>query len=201
MKIEDLPTFTPDPPKPAAKPAPVYNPAPEFEPVVPAPQTPNRRPVWLIVLLVLIAICLCIGCLAAAGFGVYTMTRQAGEPTPLVVLPAEITVQAIPVTPGTAAPIPTDALAPPEELSFPGREVFAQGIHFNLSEEVAQDISAETIPAETGSDVPGWELVPEHSKIAFSGYQSIGETFHQPQLFIYPTDQYAQINPSAGEVI
>ena len=202
MKIDDLPTIAPETPKPAAKPAPVYNPTPLIEPVEVPPKPPNRRPVWLIVLLVIIAICLCIGCLAAAGFGAYsTITRQEGEPASVAVLPAEITVQAEPVTPETAAPIPTDAPVPTEQPDFPGREVFAQGIHFNLSEDVAQDVFGETVPAETGSDVPEWEFYPEHIKINFSGYQSTGETFHQPQLFVYPTKQFAEINPSAAEII
>ncbi len=57
------------------------------------------------------------------------------------------------------------------------------------------------MPAIVGNDTPPWEVGPEYTRIDFFSYQSAGETFHKPQLIIYPADQSAQLNPGAAEKI
>ncbi len=127
--------------------------------------------------------------------------RSESTATSVAVITQELPELIETLIPETALPVPTDTAIEPESPTFPGREVFTQGIRFNLSEEVAQDIAAEIVPASIGNDIPSWEIGPEYTRIDFFSYQSAGETFHKPQLFIYPADQYAQMNPGAAESI
>src|SRR5687767_634219 len=97
-----------------------------------------------------------------------------------------------PVLPtGTPNIIPTSTLAD-------GNVVTLNNISLAIPEELANDALLETIPAKT--DAAPWELAPAHLKITLTGY-SLQDKFHKPELFIYPADEYAQVNPIAAEQI
>ncbi len=202
IKIEDMPNISPEPVEPEPMPTPAYNLPQNMESPRVSTQPSNRRPTWLIIILVILAICLCLGCIVSIGAGAFFINvRSETTPASVAVITQEVSQIPEPILPETALPVPTDSVIIPEAPTFPGREVFTQGIRFNLSQDVAGDIFAETIPAETGSNIPEWEIGPEYIRINFSGYQSTGETFHQPQLLIYPADQYAEVNQGAAGII
>lgn len=202
IKIEDMPDITPQPVEPEPQPTPVFTLPQKAEPPRVSTQSPNRRPTWLIIVLVILAICLCLGCIVTIGLGAFFINvRSETSPAPVAVITQEISELPEPLLQETALPVPTDMAIEPESPTFPGREVFTQGVHFYLNDEVSQEIYAEIIPAAMGGDIPSWEIGPEYTQINFFGYQSAGETFHQPRLLIYPADQYAQINPGAAENI
>ena len=129
------------------------------------------------------------------------IAREETTPASVSVITQEVSELPEPLLPETSLPFATEIAISPETPIFPGREVFTQDIHFNLSEEVSQEISAEIVPATQGNDVPEWEIGPEYTQIDFFNYQSSGDTFHQPRLLIYPADQYAQMNPIAADNI
>ncbi len=202
IKIEDMPDFTPQPVEPEPQPTPVFTLPQNNEPPRVSTQPPNRKPTWLIIILVILAICLCLGCILSIGVGAFFINvRSETTPASVAVITQEVSELPEPLLPETALPVPTDIAVEPESPTFPGREVFIQGIRFNLSEDVSQDIFAEIVPAAMGNDIPSWEVGPEYTRIDFFSYQSAGETFHKPQLIIYPADQYAQMNQGAAENI
>lgn len=200
------------PKQPEKQPTPSFTLPTSSEPQIASPKSSNSRPVWLIIILVILAICLCLGCILSIGIGAFFINvRSETTPASVAVITQEVsnlpetlspeTLSPETLLPETALPVPTDMAIEPATTLFPGREVFTQGIHFNLSEEVSQDIFGEIVPAAMGNDIPEWEIGPEYTRIDFFGYQSTGETFHKPQLIIYPADQYAQMNLGAAENI
>jgi hypothetical protein len=53
------------------------------------------------------------------------------------------------------------------------------------------------VSVDTNSGAP-WEIAPTHLRFTLSGYQLQGR-FSEPQIFVYPADEYAQVNSNANE--
>ena len=103
--------------------------------------------------------------------------------------------------PGSDTPTPMP-LATPKVVNTAtladGSVVSINNVSFTIPEELANDALTEMVSATT--DGAPWELAPEHVKITLTGYQ-LEDTFHQPQIFVYLADEYAQVNSSASEQI
>jgi hypothetical protein len=67
-----------------------------------------------------------------------------------------------------------------------------------LPSGLANGISGSQIPRKDGSDAAWWELDPGHTQINLGGYILQGK-FHQPQIFVYPAQGYAELVPAAFE--
>lgn len=199
--------------QPEWKPEPISQPLPQATiPPIPAyvpslPEEPKKKttPLWLIILLALLAICLVGGCLLAVlGGAIFRIARSSDTPAE-VVFPAQVTVAVteewIPPATTTFMPIPTEEPALTELPRFEGSEYFADGVRFTLDPALAQDINSEILPAVTGNNLPEWEWMPEVIQIFFSGYAVPGETFHQPKILVIPTAEYASLSPAAAGII
>jgi hypothetical protein len=57
-------------------------------------------------------------------------------------------------------------------------------------------VSGTTDPNNNAS----WDIAPDHLKFTLTGYQ-VRDTFAEPQIFVYPADEYAKLNTSAAEQI
>lgn len=95
----------------------------------------------------------------------------------------------------TAAPPPT---APPPGPTQPAVEF--RGVSFRHDPALAGFVNAEVIAAVTGEEEPPWMLAPEHLEFSFVDY-ILGDTFHQPAVYVYPVAEYAAISEGAAEVI
>lgn len=97
--------------------------------------------------------------------------------------------------PPTGVP-PTESLPPTQPT---GNQISFGNISFILPPEVAGSALAGTIPEVTGED-PGWGLAPEHIKFELEGY-ALYNTFHSPQILVYPAPEYAATNEGAARSI
>lgn len=113
------------------------------------------------------------------------------EPPPL---PTENGVTA---PPELTEDIPTP---PPEATGTPVPGVVYEDISFSYDPAVAADVLAETVPAEEASEDVPWLPVPEHIRFSFVGYP-LADTFHEPQILIYPVSEYETTNQQAAGVI
>ena len=206
-------------PTPAAKTQPVIEPVPapkKPEPVyttaAPVTKKKNSTPVWLIVVLALLALCLVATCVIAvlggAFFSLVSRSETTSEVFELPQSPPAVTQEWVPEIPATELPIPTVLVIPTEMAEttqmplFVGKEIYANGIHFTLNPELAQDASSEIIAGVSDTtNLPEWEWTPEYTKISFSGYAATGETFHQPQILVIPIADYANLSPAAAGII
>lgn len=79
--------------------------------------------------------------------------------------------------------------------------VTLNNVTFTLPLGVANDAQSEMVPAVTdANNAPWWEITPAHLKFTLTGYQLQGK-FHEPQILVFPADEYAQLNPTAGQQI
>ena len=104
--------------------------------------------------------------------------------------------------PGSDTPTPVPLTATPDILptatTVSGNVITLNNVSLVIPEDLANDALLETVSAKT--DGAPWELAPAHVKITLTGY-SLQDKFHKPELFVFPADEYAQVNPVAAEQI
>jgi hypothetical protein len=90
-------------------------------------------------------------------------------------------------------------VASPEAVTqAAGTPVSYEGVSFVMPNEVAGSAKTEKITAvEENSGAP-WEIAPTHLRFTLTEYPLQGK-FHEPTIFVYPADEYAQSNPNAAE--
>jgi hypothetical protein len=72
-------------------------------------------------------------------------------------------------------------------------------VSFTVPLGVAKDAAAETVPASDANGAP-WEIAPAHLQFTLTDYQ-LQNKFHEPQIYVYPAAEYAQLNSIAAEQI
>ncbi len=186
---------------------------PSEENFYPAPPAKKSNTVWWIVggLVVLTLVC----CIAGAVIGGIYYFASSGNQQGLaeviqnnpVLTPSIDETPAVAIATVEAVPLatiePPTAIAPTETPTLePTPKVSVNGMSFSFDPGVAQDISAETIPAENPTQPSGFpgEVFPQHTQFSFNGYPLSG-TFHKPQILVYPAKEYAAMDPSAATVI
>lgn len=80
----------------------------------------------------------------------------------------------------------------------PGIPVLATPIRIVIPAGLATGATAETIDVVTDQTGAPWDVAPAHLQLALQGY-SVDTTAHVPQVFVYPAQPYAAMNPSAAE--
>ena len=100
-----------------------------------------------------------------------------------------------PATPTVIPVTPTETLVITATPTLAGNLVTIDHVSLTIPNELASDALLEMVSATI--DGAPWELVPGHVKITLTGYQ-LEDTFHQPQIFVYPANEYASMNPNAG---
>lgn len=103
------------------------------------------------------------------------------------------TMQSLTATPGqdVSTPIPNQTNGIP---------VSYENVSFVIPSGMATSANTETMTSvETNSGAP-WEIAPTHWRFTLTGYQLQGK-FLEPQIYVYPADEYAQVNSAAGEQI
>lgn len=84
-----------------------------------------------------------------------------------------------------------------------GGTVTQDNVSFTVPLGVATGAQSEKVAAVTdeGSS-PWWEVAPEHLKFTLTGYQiPVEDKAVQPQILVYPADEYARLNSSAADQI
>jgi hypothetical protein len=116
------------------------------------------------------------------------LAPAAPTPTPTIV-PAP--TLAIP----TAVPSPTVRVEPsatPAATAFPGTPVSFDRLSLVIPTGLAAGGSGTLVPETKGDTVAPYEIAPEHIQLKLDGY-ALADKFHQPQIFVYPAQAYAQL--------
>jgi len=101
------------------------------------------------------------------------------------------TMQALTAAPSSSTPVPNQSSGIP---------VSYENVSFVIPTGMASSANTETMTSiDTNSGAP-WEIAPTHLRFTLTGYQLQGK-FFEPQIYVYPTDAYAQANPGASEQI
>lgn len=124
-------------------------------------------------------------------------TEPALAENPPVVQATPIQVDPSPTD--TPLPAPTDTTAPVTPEGQLGQYDF-EGITFTYDPSLAGFIETETFSAQSGADLPPWELYPEHRVLSLLGYPLSG-TFHEPKIILYPMQEYLDVHPAIGDQV
>jgi hypothetical protein len=117
--------------------------------------------------------------------------------TPVIQNPGTIVAETFQAMTDAAPPPATlPPTEPPAPLQPTGNQISFSNVSFTLSGDVAANALAGTIPAVTGGD-PGWGVAPEHIKFELDGYP-LSNTFHDPQILVYPANEYAAMHQGAA---
>lgn len=123
-------------------------------------------------------------CNAPLGLGV--------EATPTQLAP-DIPFPSTPTLPELMTPEGSPASAAVSEVDF-------EGVHFSYADPLALEVQMETVPEQSGEDTPEWVRTPEYLHIRFIGYP-LSDTFHEPQISVYPVAEYEALSPPAAAII
>jgi hypothetical protein len=103
--------------------------------------------------------------------------------------------------PVSATPIAT-AEAPTAQLpSSMGTEVTFGVLTLVVPSEVASGASGSEYPRVDGSDAPWWQKTPGHLQVMLGDYYVLQGKSRQPQIYVYPALDYAELVPAAFESI
>lgn len=105
--------------------------------------------------------------------------------------------------PSTATPIAQTAtpVVIPTSTFDTGGTVTLNNVSFTLPLGVASDALSEMVSDATdpNSTAP-WDIAPAHLEFTLTGYQQ-QDKFLQPQIYVYPADEYAKVSSIAAEQI
>jgi hypothetical protein len=103
------------------------------------------------------------------------------------------TMQALTAAPSQSVPTPI-----PNQTG--GIPVSYENVSFVIPSGMAGSANTETmISVDTNSGAP-WEIAPTHLRFTLTGYPLQGK-FFEPQIYVYPANEYAQVNSGASEQI
>jgi hypothetical protein len=133
-------------------------------------------------------------------FVVVIVTLACAIGTPTAQPPVPVTETVVAATTQTLTVAPSESTLTQTTTQSGGTPVSFENVSFVIPSGLASGADTETMPAVSeGSGAP-WEVAPAHLKFTLTGYQREGK-FHEPQLFVYPADEYAQVNSIAAEQI
>ncbi len=98
----------------------------------------------------------------------------------------------------TDTPEPSATIAPSATVSMP--DVSFQGITFNYDNSLFSSARGTVVQAVNQQDSAPWDQSPQHIEFSFDQYILQG-TFHTPQIFVFPVNDFIQIQPASADVI
>lgn len=103
---------------------------------------------------------------------------------------------------GSAPSLQPSAAPPVASTATPAAErgiaVSATPIQLLIPPGLATGASGDTIDVVTDQTGAAWDIAPAHLQLTLQGY-SVETSSHVPQIFVYPAQQYAVLNPAAAE--
>ncbi len=128
---------------------------------------------------------------------------STNTPIPVLETATQIPASATPVA-ASATPVPVTSAPNPSATSqqpyLEGMTVTYRPLNLVLPFGVASGFSGDQPPRADGDTVAPWERTPGHTQIKLEGYFLQGK-FHEPQIYVYPALDYAQMFPAAFESI
>jgi hypothetical protein len=90
--------------------------------------------------------------------------------------------------------------APATQTPISGTAISANNVSFVIPTGIGSDAQAEAVPASLDPNAPYWDIHPAYTEFALAGY-ILQNTFHQPKIYIYPADEYANLHEGAADNI
>jgi len=116
------------------------------------------------------------------------------------------------IAPASPALQPTNTMSPAIEPATTTPEIFisltqampspvdvsVDPLTITISPALASGASGIQVPRADGQDLPYFEITPGHTILKLEGYL-LQDKFHEPQIYVYPAQGYAELVPGAFE--
>jgi hypothetical protein len=112
--------------------------------------------------------------------------------------PAQIPVSPTPVP---AKEVPATNIPPAQPPSSTGTAVTFGSLTLVVPPGVASGASGSEYPRIDSEDAAWWQKTPGHLQVMLGDYYVLQGKFHQPQIYVYPAQAYAELVPPAFESI
>ena len=100
-----------------------------------------------------------------------------------------------------ATEVPETAIPTAQPPSGMGTEVTFGSLTLVVPQGVASGASGSDYPRIDSEDTAWWQKTPGHTQVMLGDYYVLQGKFHQPQIYIYPAQAYAELVPVAFEGI
>lgn len=103
--------------------------------------------------------------------------------------------------PEAGSPVPqttSPTLAPTNTAVSAGPATTFNNVNITIPAGLGTNAVSQTVPAVTDPNAATWDMAPTHLEVTLTGYPVQGK-FHQPKIYVYPANEYAQINIGAAE--
>lgn len=125
-----------------------------------------------------------------------TNTMIPASVTPILATLAPTQIPASPTfLPATLVPQATFTAVQP---SFEGVQVSVDPLSIVLPPGLTYGARGSQFPRAEGQNAAPWDVTPGHIQLKLEGYLLQGK-FHQPQIYVYPAQGYAEMVPAAFE--
>jgi len=135
-------------------------------------------------------------------FGVVmtTFACTLGTDTPTAQSPVDEVGTIVAATMQALTALPSENVPTQSSTETNGTPVSFKNVSFVIPNGVASGANTDTMTAvDTNSGAP-WEIAPTHLRFTLTGYQ-LQNKFHEPRIYVYPANEYAQANSFASEQI
>ena len=112
--------------------------------------------------------------------------------------PAPILIPATPVATTEVLATEVPAAQPPTNT---GTTVTFGSLSLVVPEEVAGGASGTEVPRLDSEDAAWWQKTPGHLQVMLGDYYVLQGKLHQPQIYVYPAQAYAEMVPTVFESI
>ena len=110
--------------------------------------------------------------------------------------PTQIQISLTPVMTTVIPALDIPTVQPPSSI---GTEVTFGSLTLVVPPGVASGASSSDDPCIDSEDAAWWQKTPGHQRIMLSDYYVLQGKFHQPQIYVYPAQEYAELVPPAFE--
>jgi hypothetical protein len=131
-----------------------------------------------------IVVLLCVSCVSVS----------AVQPAQLVTPTPEIFIALTQAVPGEFQPTAAPNLTPGTTLTF-------SPLTLTFSQAVASGASASNIPRLDSDEAAWWQKTPGHLQVSLNDYYVLQGKSHQPVVYVFPAQAYAELVPAAFESI
>jgi hypothetical protein len=131
-----------------------------------------------------------------------TAIPDSGSPTQIPASATPLTATVAPSATPTQIPastVPNPTATAPQPISN-DTEVTVDQLQILLSANLASGARGSQFPRAEGENMAPWDLTPGHTVLKLEGYRLQGKS-HQPQIYVYPAQGYAEMLPGAFESI
>lgn len=102
-------------------------------------------------------------------------------------------------TPAISTPVLTEERSPVQSTYNLGTIVSFDLLSFFLPQGVASGASGNHAMRNDSEDTAWWQKTPGHLQVILGDYYVLQGNIHQPQIYIYPTQAYAEMVPTVFE--